>query len=448
MTAIAEQVLPHSLDAEKSVLGAILLRPEAIQDAEGALEPKHFFRRAHQVLYHHMLALAEKQVAIDFLTLKDALLAAGQLDDIGGPSYLAALTDGVPRSTNLDHYAHIVREKAHLRALIAGANRMIVRAYAADGDATEILTDAEKELIGLADRTIARGFESARSIAPRVLDYLESVYHRRASVTGVPTGFIELDELTRGLQPGTLITVGARPGVGKSSLLSNIVQNAALSNFKGAYFSLEMGKVELFIRQVSSLARIDSHRLQTGFIGERDWGRISQAIGELSEASFHIDDTPAVSLLEVRSRARRLKTEHGLDLLAIDYLQLMTPSQRMNNRALEVGTITAALKALSMELRIPILIASQLSRDPEKRGGRPKLSDLRDSGSIEQDSDIVMFLHRDEEKPEAPTELIIAKHRNGDTGTIKLAWFKQETRYDTYAPTPTTVDQRLPMGDR
>lgn len=445
-----ERTLPHNLEAERSILGAVLLHHEVMRDAEGEIAAEHFYRRAHQVLFRHMAQLSARQTAIDFVTLRESLAAAGDLDEVGGAAYISSLVDGLPRSTNVLEYARIVREKAVLRELIRAASKMIAQAYDADQQAADVLAQAERAIIGLGDRTVTQGFESMQSIASRGLDFLEQAYQRRAPVSGVPSGLKDLDEITRGFQPGTLVTIGARPGIGKSSLLTNIAQHATLEGYKAGMFSLEMSKMDLFVRQVASLARVDTHRLQTGYVADREWGRISQAIGAIAEAPLHIDDTPAVKLAEVRARARRLKAEHGLDLLAIDYLQLMTPATvgKDTLRALQIGEITAGLKSLSKELAAPILIAAQLSRAVETRGGRPKLSDLKESGSIEQDSDIVMFLHRDEDKPDDPTDLIIAKHRGGDIGTVKLTWLKEFTRYESYAYQGRPEDVRLPMGDR
>lgn len=448
-----DRVLPCSLDAERSVLGGILLDNHRLADACQHITPAAFFRAAHRTIFARMLALHEDQEAIDFLTLKEALAVAGELDAVGGPAYLASLTDGVPHSTNVVQYAQIVGEKAALRALIQGANALLSRAYGATDDAQTILEEAERAIIGLADRATTTGFEPMRTIAGRGLDVIERAHRTRRIVSGVPTGFTILDELTRGLQPGTLVTVGARPGIGKTSLATNIAQHAAEQGYVTGMFSLEMGKEELFMREVAAVARMDSQRLQSGYIGEHEWGRISQAIGTIAESPLHLDDTPSIGLFEVRSRARRLKVEHGLQLLIIDYLQLMaTPGDGQESRAIRLGVITAGLKALSKELQIPILLLSQLNREQEKRGGRPRLADLRDSGSIEQDSDIVLLLHRPEQPDrgdeQGVTEVIIAKHRNGPIGSVKLQWFEQQTRFENLQTYDAPADRRLPMSDQ
>jgi replicative DNA helicase len=448
--------LPQDQQAEKAILGAILLDNGRLSDATDLLAPSDFFRAAHAHLFERMIAMADAHRPIDLLTLQDDLIRLGLLDAIGGASYITSLTDGMPRRSHVGQYARIVAEKSRLRRLIAGANRMLERAYAASDDAAAVLEDAERDILGLADQTLTTGFESMRTIASRGLDLIEQWHQNRQRVIGVPTGFTDLDDLTHGLQAGTLVVLGARPGVGKTSLAMNIAQHAAAAGKVIGVFSLEMPKEELFVRQLASEARIDGHRLKSGHLGERDWGRVSHAIGTLAESPIHVDETASIRAFEIRSRARRLKAEHGVDLLVIDYLQLMGTGgperRRESNRALELGDITASLKVLAKELRIPILLLSQLNRDMEKRGNKPRLSDLKESGSIEQDADIVMFLYRPETpehgEDEHVTDLIIAKHRAGPLGTIKLSWHDEQTRYDTYAPIDTYQDQRLPVGDR
>lgn len=446
---VSERALPHNLEAERAILGAVLMHNGRLAEALDITRSADFFRAAHRVILDGMIALDAVGQAIDLVTLREELSRVGKLDDVGGPAYLAALIDGVPHSTNVAHYAGIVKRKAQLRELIFAGNKILASAYDAEEEADEILGAAERMIIGLADRTIATGFEPMRTIAMRGLDALEEASRTRRVVTGVPSGFQALDDITRGFLPGKLVTVGARPGMGKSSFALNIAQHAAMAGYCAAVSSLEMEKDELFVRQVASLAQIDSHRLSSGYIGEREWERIAHAVGSIAEAPLFIDETPAVSLFEVRSRARKLKAEHNLQLLVLDYLQLMSSTEKLNNRTLELAAITGGLKALAKELKIPIILLSQLSRDLEKRGGRPKLSDLRDSGSIEQDSDLVLFLWRDEalETAQPVTELIIAKHRGGPVGTVKLSWFDSQTRFESFVPADY-ADQRLPVGDR
>lgn len=444
-----DRVPPHNLDAERAVLGGVLINSEALNDAD-TLKPSDFYRKAHQRIFETLIALANQSVEIDLVTVKNALITSGWLEDIGGASYLASLQDGVPHSTNVAHYAAIVREKAALRRLITAGVEMLDKAFDASEPSLEILEAAERAIIGLADTTAADGFESMRTIALRGMELLEKAHAARTTLTGCPTGFTQLDDLTHGLQPGALVTLGARPGIGKTSLASNIAQHAATCGRIVAMFSLEMGKEELFFRQVAATAQIDSHRLQSGYLGAHEWTRVSQAVSVVAESGLYVDETPAIGVFELRSRTRRLKSEHGLDLVVIDYLQLMgTPEKSRENRNAEVGAITSALKALARELKVPVLLLSQLTREPEKRGTRPRLSDLRDSGSIEQDSDVVLFLHRPEGgESTALTDLIVAKHRNGPVGTIKLAWFEEQTRYANHSTYEEPVDQRLPVGDR
>jgi replicative DNA helicase len=446
---VNERALPQNDEAERAVLGAILLNNERLLDAQEHVSAADFHRDAHRRIFERMVALGAQHRAIDLLTLREAL--AGELDEVGGAVYISALIDGVPHGTNTAHYARIVREKADLRRMIFAGNKMLAAAYAAEDSAEEILEQAEKTILGLADRTVSVGFESMRAIAPRALELIERAHANRGAISGVPTGFVDLDNLTRGLQPGTLIVCGARPGMGKTSIGQNIAHNAAAAGKVVGLFNLEMPNEELFIRQIASYARIDSHRLQSGFVNEHEWTRISEAVSAIAEASVYSDETPAIGSFEVRSRARRLKAEKGLDLLILDYLQLMATDAQIETRALAIGAITTDLKALAKELKIPILILAQLNREQDKQGRKPRLSDLRDSGSIEQDADIVMFLYR----PENPhddergiTELIVAKHRNGPIGTIKLTWSEQITRFDNYNPYEEPADQRLPMGDR
>jgi replicative DNA helicase len=447
--AVAERQLPHNLEAERSILGAVLLHSEALNHVGDLIAPGDFFRDAHRRIFRVMTMLHERQIGIDFTTVREELTRAGELDAVGGPAYIAALVDGVPRAVNVEHYAAIVREKAKLRRLIYSANTMLTRAYQATEEADVVLEEAERTILGLADQATTNGFESMRSIAVRGMAHLERICSTRQAVTGVPSGFTDLDNLTRGFQPGTLVVVGARPGVGKSSFATNIAQYATSTGRTVGIFSLEMPSEELFFRQIAATARIDSHRLQSGYVGEREWTRVAEACNAIAEAPMYLDETPAIGLFALRSRARRLKAEHGLDLLVLDYLQLMETSPEHDNRTQAIGAITGALKAFAKELRIPILMLSQLNRESAKpdKPRRPQLSDLRDSGSIEQDADIVLFLHR--EDPDEPvTDLIIAKHRNGPVGTVKLTWFEQQTRFDNYSDVAEPSDQRLPMGNQ
>src|SRR6187455_3246556 len=440
--AIAERTLPHNLEAERSVLGAILLHNDAFNLAAEIIDSGDFFRDAHRRIFDKMVKLAERGDAIDLVTLKEELGRAGELDEVGGPAYITALVDGVPRSTNIEHYAKIIKEKATLRDLIVSANKILVTAYDAEEEADVILDQAEHAIFAIADDKVRDGFVSLRDLAQSSLDTIEKLHSRKELITGVPTGFTDLDEMTSGLQPSDLIIVAARPSMGKTSLVLNMAQHVGTkTDLTVGMFSLEMSKEQLFLRMLTAEARIDAHRLRGGFLGERDWGRLSQAIGTLSEAKIFIDDTPSIGVLEMRAKCRRLKSEHGLDMVIIDYIQLMQGRGRFENRTLELGSISRSLKGLAKELNVPIIVLSQLSRGPESRADhRPQLSDLRESGALEQDADVVILIYRDDaynrdpNSPDAGTaELILAKQRNGPTGIVRLAFLREQTRFANLA---------------
>jgi replicative DNA helicase len=443
-TAVSERTLPHNLEAERSVLGAILLHNDAFNLAAEVIDSGDFFRDAHRRIFDRMVKLSERNNAIDLVTLKDELGRAGELDEVGGPAYIAALVDGVPRSMNVEHYARIIKEKATLRNLIFSANKILSTAYEGAEEADLILDQAEHAIFAIADDKIREGFVSLRELAHSSLDTIEKLHARKELVTGVPTGFTDLDEMTSGLQPSDLIIVAARPSMGKTSLVLNVAQHVGTkTGMTVGFFSLEMSKEQLFMRLLTSEARIDAHRLRGGFLGERDWGRLSTAIGTLSEAKIFIDDTPSIGVLEMRAKCRRLKSEHGLHLVIIDYIQLMQGRGRFENRTLEVASISRSLKGLAKELSVPIVVLSQLSRAPESRSDhRPQLSDLRESGALEQDADVVAFIFREDlyqDKSQPPTdaqgvaELIIGKQRNGPTGVVKLAFIREFTRFENLA---------------
>ncbi|MDR1990081.1 MAG: replicative DNA helicase [Acidobacteriaceae bacterium] len=444
-TAIAERTLPHNLEAERSVLGAILLHNETFNVAAEAIDSGDFYRDAHRRIFDKMVKLAERGNAIDLVTLKEELSRSGDLEEVGGPAYIAALIDGVPRSTNVEHYARIIKEKATLRQLIFAANKILTNAYDAEEDVDVVLDQAEHAIFAIADDKVSEGFVALKDLAQGSLDTIEKLHAKRELVTGVPTGFTDLDEMTAGLQPSDLIIVAARPSMGKTSLVMNIAQHVGTrTTMTVGVFSLEMSKEQLFLRMLTSEARIDAHRLRGGFLGEKDWGKLSQAIGTLSEAKIFIDDTPSIGVLEMRAKCRRLASQHGLHLIIIDYIQLMQGRGRFENRTLELAAISRSLKGLAKELNVPIVVLSQLSRAPESRSDhRPQLSDLRESGALEQDADVVAFIYREEQyadksqplPPEAQgtAEIIIGKQRNGPTGVVKLAFLKEFTRFENLA---------------
>jgi replicative DNA helicase len=441
----SERTLPHNLEAERSVLGAILLHNDAFNLAAEVIDSGDFFRDAHRRIFDKMVALSERHGAIDLVTLKDELGRAGELDEVGGPAYIAALVDGVPRAMNVEHYARIIKEKATLRNLIFSANKILATAYDGAEEADVILDQAEHAIFAIADDKVRDGFVSLRELAHSSLDTIEKLHARKELVTGVPTGFTDLDEMTSGLQSSDLIIVAARPSMGKTSLVLNIAQHVGTkTDMTVGFFSLEMSKEQLFMRLLTSEARIDAHRLRGGFLGERDWGRLSTAIGTLSEAKIFIDDTPSIGVLEMRAKCRRLASEHGLNLVIVDYIQLMQGRGRFENRNLELASISRSLKGLAKELGVPVVVLSQLSRAPESRSDhRPQLSDLRESGALEQDADVVAFIYRDDvyqdkSQPAASdaqgvAEIILGKQRNGPTGIVKLAFIREYTRFENLA---------------
>jgi replicative DNA helicase len=442
--AVAERTLPHNLEAERSVLGAILLHNDAFNAAAEVIDASDFFRDAHRRIFDKMVRLAERGDAIDLVTLKEELGRASELEEVGGPAYISALVDGVPRSTNVEHYARIIKEKATLRNLIHSANKILANAYDAEEDADTILDQAESAIFAIADKKIRDGFVSLKDLAETSLDTIEKLASRKELVTGVPTGFTDLDEMTSGLQPSDIVIVAARPSMGKTSLVLNMAQHVGTkTDMTVGIFSLEMSKEQLFLRMLTGEARIDAHRLRGGFLGDRDWGKLSQALGTLSEAKIFIDDTPSIGVLEMRAKCRRLQAEHGLNMVIIDYVQLMQGRGRFENRSLELASISRSLKGLAKELRVPIVVLSQLSRASETRSDhRPQLSDLRESGALEQDADVVVFIYREDQyadKNAPPTEatgtaeLIIAKQRNGPTGVVKLAFLREFTRFENLA---------------
>ena len=443
-TAVAapERTLPHNLEAEKSVLGAILIQNEAFNHAAELIDSKDFFRNAHTRIFEKMVLLSERGDAIDFITLKEELSRGGELDEVGGPAYVASLVDGVPRATNVEYYAKIVKEKATLRNLIYAANKILTNAYEADQEPELILDEAESSIFAVADDRLKAGFVSMRDLVNDSFPKIEQLFEHKRLVTGVPTGFADLDEMTRGFQPGDLVIVAARPSMGKTILVLNIAQHVAVQpNLSVGFYSLEMSKESLFIRLLTSEAQIDSHRLMSGAIGQKDYGRISHALETLSAMKLYIDDTANISVLEMRAKSRRLQAEHGLSLIVVDYIQLMSARGRFENRTLELANISRSLKGLAKELSVPIVVLSQLSRAPEARSDhRPQLSDLRESGALEQDADLVILIYRDDaynrdpNNPDAGTaELIVGKQRNGPTGVVRLAFLREQTRFANLA---------------
>ena len=433
-----EKNLPHNLDAERSILGSIILENGALNQAQEILREDDFYREGHRRIFRVMGTLHEVSSVIDLITLKNELQRTGDLDAVGGLAYISSLIDGVPKSANVEHYARIVREKSILRSLIDTGNRMITLCYQAEGAAEDVLDEAQKQLFTIAEGNLKSGFVPVRSVAAPTLEYIDRLHERKELITGVPTGFERLDELTSGFQNKDLVVVAARPSMGKTALALNMAEHVAVKAGRTVgVFSLEMSKEQLFLRLLCAHARVNAHHLRTGRLGRDEWTRLTLAFGELTDAKIFIDDTPGISIFEMRAKSRRLKSERGLDLLIVDYLQLVRGRARYENRTQEISDISRSLKGLAKELGIPVIALSQLSRAPEQRGGdhRPQLSDLRESGAIEQDADVVLFIFREEvykptEENRGVAQIIIGKQRNGPIGTIDLAFLKEYTKFE------------------
>ena len=441
-TPVSERSLPHNLEAEKAVLGAVLIDNEQFNRAAELIDSPDFYRHAHQQIFDKMVSLSDRDEVIDLVTLKEELNRAGNLNEVGGPAYIAALVDGVPKSTNVEYYAKIVKEKATLRSLIGSANKILTTAYQDEVEPEVQLDQAESEIFQIADGRLTEGFQSLKDLVPGGIETLEKLENQQGGFTGVPSGFTDLDRYTSGFQPSDLVIIAARPAMGKTSLALNIAQHVGIKTEKTVgVFSLEMSKQALFLRMLTSEARINAHKFRGGFLGSEEYKKMSEALNTLGEAKVFIDDSTSVSVLEMRAKARRLKSEHGLHLLIIDYLQLMQGRGRFENRNLELASISRSLKGLAKELEVPVVALSQLSRAPESRSEhRPQLSDLRESGALEQDADVVLFIYREDQydrKPENENtaEVIIGKQRNGPTGTVRLAFLKEITRFENQTTT-------------
>jgi len=441
---ISAQSLPANIEAERSILGAILLDNLAYNQAAEHLKPEDFLLDSHRRIYSRMMDLAESSRAIDHLTLAEELQRHAEFEPIGGYAYISGLLDGVPDRPSIEHYIKIVRDKALLRGLIHAATSAIARASEQSDLAEEILNDTEAQIFALSEKRIGRGFMGVQEIVRESFGSIDALLQRGQRITGLATHFDDLDSMTCGLQRSDLVIVAARPSMGKTAFAMNVAENAAIEDGKTvAVFSLEMSKEALLQRMLCSVAKVDSHRFRTGSLWQDDTRKVQRAMEKLAQAPIYIDDTPGIAVGEMRAKARRLKQSKGaLDLIVVDYLQLMSGGgKRYENRTQEVSAISRGLKALAKELAVPVVALSQLSRAPESRGGdhRPQLSDLRESGSIEQDADIVMFIFREEiYKPDdlelnGIAELIIGKQRNGPIGKIKLAFQKNFTCFGSLA---------------
>ncbi|NWQ40834.1 replicative DNA helicase [Bacillus sp. EB106-08-02-XG196] len=444
----ADRLPPQNIEAEQAVLGAIFLEPSSLTVASEVLIPEDFYRAAHQKIFNAMLKLNDEGKVVDLVTVTEELAAAKLIEDTGGVSYLSELASSVPTAANIEYYARIVEEKSLLRRLIRTATEIASDGYSREDEVEALLSEAEKNILAVAQRKNAGAFHNIKDVLVRTYDNIEEMHNRVGEITGISTGFAELDRMTAGFQRNDLIIVGARPSVGKTAFALNIASNVAIKTGENvAIFSLEMGAEQLVMRMLCSEGNIDAQRLRTGSLTDDDWGKLTMAMGALSNSGIFIDDTPGVRISDIRSKCRRLKQEHGLGMILIDYLQLILGSGRAGeNRQQEVSEISRSLKQLARELQVPVIALSQLSRGVEQRQDkRPMMSDIRESGSIEQDADIVAFLYRDdyydkESENKNIIEIIIAKQRNGPTGTVSLAFVKEynkfvnlETRYDPSA---------------
>jgi len=445
------KVPPHSIEAEEAVLGGILLDNNALDRAVELILPDDFYREAHRKIMRAVLDLSERHEPVDLVTLSDALRGRNELQDIGGASYLAELAERVPTAANVAYYARIVKDKAILRSLIQTATEIALRSYEAPAQVEAFLDEAEHKIFALAERKTRPSFFRVRDIVIESMKAVEQLYERQELVTGVPSGFTDLDKKTAGLQPGDLIIVAGRPSMGKTAFALNIAQYAALDAKTGvAVFSLEMSKEQLVFRMLCSEARVDQSKVRAGYAAQRDYPKLAIAADRLSEAPIYIDDTPALSILELRAKARRLKRERdaNLGLIIVDYLQLMRGTFS-DSREQEISSISRSLKALAKELSVPVMALSQLNRQVESRGDkRPVMADLRESGAIEQDADVIMFLFRPvvydpKNADEHDGEVIIGKQRNGPTGTVPLTFFPEYTRFENRAADEVSFEAEI-----
>jgi replicative DNA helicase len=441
--------LPSSEDGEKGVLCSLLLSPREVADiCVLSLNPNAFYIPAHRTIYSLVLEFGDKSKPIDFVSLKQALKDRNQLEEIGGPEYLSALYSFVPTAANADYYIEIVREKYILRRLIIACNKLSNQCYDSQEDIEPLLDDAEKEIFAITGDHVNTEIVATKDLVMAAIEQIEKLYENRGSVTGIPTGFVELDRMTSGLHPAEMVVIAARPSMGKTALAMNIAEHVAMNVGKPvAVFSLEMSSQQLVQRLLCSRAKVDLQRVRNGFLSERDFPSLTAAAAKLAAAKMFIDDTPGLSIMELRAKARRMKSQYDVRLIVIDYLQLLRSTSRraQDNRQLEISEISGGIKALAKELDLPIIVVAQLNRQPDtraKEGGRPRLSDLRESGSIEQDADVVGLLVRpeyyetdDDAKQEkaGEAELIVAKQRNGPTGDVPLIFLKEYTRFESRA---------------
>ena len=431
-----DRVPPQNIEAEQSVLGAVFLAKEALITAIEILRPENFYRSAHQRIFKVMMDLYEKGEPVDLVTVTAELQDSKLLEEIGGVAYLTDLASSVPTAANIEYYAKIVEEKALLRRLILTATKIANDGYSREDEVGEIIADAEKYILEIAQNRNSGGFTPIRDVLMETYDRIEFLSQRRGDVTGIPSGYPDLDKMTSGFQRSDLIILAARPSVGKTAFALNVAQNvAARAGETVAIFSLEMAASQLVQRMICAEGNLDAQRMRTGWLEEDDWQKLTMAIGTLAKAPIYIDDTPGVTVQDIRAKCRRLQQERGLGMILIDYLQLIHGRGKGDNRQQEVSEISRTLKGIARELSVPVIALSQLSRSVEQRQDkRPMMSDIRESGSIEQDADIVAFLYRDdyydkESEAKNVIEVIIAKQRNGPTGTVELAFLKEYNKF-------------------
>ncbi len=442
------RVPPQNIEAEQNLLGGLLVDETALPRVIELVQPSDFYKEAHGIIYSAILNLFDRNEPRDLVTVHNALLSTGKLEAVGGASYLAELADIMPFAANIEYYARIVRDKSLLRKLIQASAEIAGRCYEdSGGDVDDILADAESSIFEISQQKLKKSFHPIRGVLTSSIKKIESLFERKEMVTGIPSGFDDLDKLTAGFQPSDLIIIAGRPSMGKTAFALNIVQHAAISGgVPVAFFSLEMSREQLALRMLCSEARIDAQRVRTGFLSEEDWPRITAAAGMLAEAKIFIDDTPALPILEMRAKARRLQVEQGLGLVVVDYLQLMRGRHNVERREQEISEISRSLKAMAKELNVPVIALSQLNRKVEDRPNkRPQMSDLRESGAIEQDADVIMFIYRDEVYNKAEdnpnrgkAEIIVGKQRNGPTGVVHLAFISKLSSFGnlSYEPEP------------
>ena len=433
------KIPPQNLEAEQSILGGILLENSSINSALEILSKDDFYSEAHRKIFGVVIELSEKKDPVDLITLSSALKDKSMLDSVGGTSYLASLVDNVPSAANVANYAKIVKDKAILRGLIGSASDIIGSCYETGSDVDDVLDKAEQSIFEISKNKARQSFYPIREIVKDTFKAIEALYTSKEMITGVATGFDKIDDLTSGLQKSDLIIIAGRPSMGKTAFALNIAQHASMENkIPVAIFSLEMSKEQLAFRLLASEAKVDSQRMRKGHLGETDWPKLTTAAGRLSEAPLFIDDTAAITVLEMKAKSRRMAAETGLGLIVVDYIQLMRAGGYRDNREQEISEISRSLKALAKELKVPVIALSQLNRQVESRTSRrPQMADLRESGAIEQDADVIAFIYRDEvynksdDNPEKGTaEIIIAKQRNGPTDTVKLAFLEKFTSFE------------------